>query len=99
QRILRLCQGMQVDDTEDAVEVALQRHPIADGAEIVAEMQIAGRLDAGEDAIHVVRPRGLERVRARCYRRSPRRRSSLPAQPESSLPAQPAGQILPVGGP
>ena len=28
----------------------LQPHPVADGAEIVAEVQVAGRLDAGEDA-------------------------------------------------
>ena len=42
-------QRMQVDDAIDAVVVVLQRDEFADGAEIVAEMQIAGRLDAGKD--------------------------------------------------
>ena len=32
--------------------VALQRDPIADRAKIVAKMQIAGRLDAGKNAVH-----------------------------------------------
>src|SRR5260370_930358 len=51
-RVLRQCQRMQVDDAEDAVVVALQRDPVSDGAEIIAEMQIAGGLDAREDAVH-----------------------------------------------
>jgi len=42
---------MHVDDAEDAVVVALERHPIADRAEVVAEVQIAGGLDAREDAV------------------------------------------------
>ena len=42
-------QRMQVDDAVDAVVAVLQRDEVADGAEIVAEMQIAGRLDAGKD--------------------------------------------------
>ncbi len=57
----RLCQGgrvlpggdrVQVDDAEDAVVPVLQRHPVADRAQVVAEGGHAGRLDAGEDALH-----------------------------------------------
>src|SRR5262245_24749773 len=51
-RVLRLGQRMQIDDTEDAVEILLQLHPVADGAEIVAEMQVTGGLDARKDAVH-----------------------------------------------
>lgn len=39
---------MQIDDAIDAVIVFLQRHELADRAEIVAEMEIACRLDAGK---------------------------------------------------
>ncbi len=42
-------QRMHVDDAVDAVIAFLQRHELADRAEIVAEMEIAGRLDAGEN--------------------------------------------------
>jgi hypothetical protein len=41
--------GMQVDDAIDAVVVLLQRHELSDGAEIIAEMEIAGGLDARKD--------------------------------------------------
>ena len=41
--------GMQIDDAINAVVVLLQRHEFADGAKIVAEMQVPGRLDARED--------------------------------------------------
>ena len=51
-RILRLGQRVQIDDAEDALVIVLQRDPVADRAEIIAEMQIAGRLDAGKDAVH-----------------------------------------------
>jgi hypothetical protein len=37
---------MQVDDAIDAVVALLQFHEPLDRAEIVAEMQVAGRLDA-----------------------------------------------------
>jgi hypothetical protein len=33
--------------------VVLQLHPVADGAEIVAEVQVPGGLDAGEDTLGV----------------------------------------------
>src|SRR6185437_11140968 len=51
-RILPGGNGVHVDDAIEAVELVLQLHPVADGAEIVAEMQVAGRLDAGKDAVH-----------------------------------------------
>jgi hypothetical protein len=37
---------MHVDDTIDAVVGFLHLHEVDDRAEIIAEMQIAGRLDA-----------------------------------------------------
>jgi hypothetical protein len=40
---------VQVDDAVDAVVLLLQGNELADGAEIVAEMEIARRLDAGKD--------------------------------------------------
>src|SRR5262249_16439183 len=56
--ILQLRQRMQIDDAEDALEIVLQRDPVADRAEIVAEMQIAGRLDAGKNSVHKASDRG-----------------------------------------
>src|SRR5205814_7803329 len=50
-RVLPGGDGVHVDDAIEAVELVLQLHPVADGTEIVAEMQVAGRLDAGEDAV------------------------------------------------
>src|SRR5260221_1250603 len=87
-RVLRQCQRMQVDDAEDAVVVALQRDPVSDGAEIIAEMQIAGGLDAREDAVHgavviaaaaaMVKPlRGAADASSRASRR---RRTGPPAR-------------------
>src|SRR5690606_14681406 len=40
-----------VDDAIDAVGAVLQGDEFADGAEIVAEMQVPGRLDAGKDEL------------------------------------------------
>ena len=42
---------VHVDDAIDAIVMILQRHEFRDRAEIVAKMQIAGRLDAGENAL------------------------------------------------
>src|SRR6516225_10454498 len=64
--ILRQGQGVQVDDAENAVVVVLQGDPVADGAEIVAEMQVAGRLNAGKDAVHST---SNLRCGQRCYPR------------------------------
>jgi hypothetical protein len=41
---------VEVDHAVKAIVLGLQRHEFGDGAEIVAEMQIAGGLDAGKDA-------------------------------------------------
>src|SRR5689334_4906009 len=51
-RVLRLGQRVQIDDAEDALVIVLQRDPVADRAEIIAEMKIAGRLNAGKNAVH-----------------------------------------------
>ena len=45
-------QRVQIDDAEDAFVIVLQRDPVADRAEVIAKMQIAGRLDAGKDSVH-----------------------------------------------
>ena len=42
-------QRMQVDHAIDAVGRVLQRDELLDRAEIVAEVEVARRLDAGED--------------------------------------------------
>src|SRR5260221_415346 len=44
----RLGDGVQVDHAIDAVVLVLQRDELRDGAEIIAEMQVAGRLHAGK---------------------------------------------------
>ena len=51
-RVLPDGDRVQIDDAEQALEVLLQTHPVADGAQVVAEMQVAGGLDAGEYAGH-----------------------------------------------
>ncbi len=48
-RILPDGDRVLVDDAIDAIVARLQLREAADGAEIVAEMQIAGRLDARKD--------------------------------------------------
>ena len=48
--------GVQIDDAVDALIVGLQADEVADGAEIVSEMEIARRLNAGKDAAHVSNP-------------------------------------------
>ena len=50
-RVLRHRDRVQVDDAIDAVEILLQLDEFDDRAEIVAEMQIAGGLHAGENAL------------------------------------------------
>ena len=42
--------GVQVDDAVDALVVVLDPHPVLQRTQIVADVQIAGRLDAGEDS-------------------------------------------------
>ncbi|MCY1236645.1 hypothetical protein D9M72_493110 [compost metagenome] len=60
---------VQVDDAVDAIVVFLQRHELADRTEIIAEMEIARRLNAGEyerlEFVHVVLNRLVEGPRAK----------------------------------
>ena len=42
--------GVQIDHAIEALVLGLERHEFGDGAEIIAEMEIAGRLHAREDA-------------------------------------------------
>ena len=47
---------MQIDDAENALVVALDLDPILQRSQVVSNMQIAGRLNAGKDAcFHVDR--------------------------------------------
>src|SRR5262245_42630341 len=47
-RILPYRHRVQVDDAVDAVVAVLQRDELHERAEVIAEVQIAGRLDAGK---------------------------------------------------
>ena len=49
-RILIHSDRVQIDDAADALVVALDFDPVLQGSQIVADVQIAGRLNAGEDA-------------------------------------------------
>src|SRR5439155_14328190 len=48
--LVRLRDGVQIDDREEAVVLMLQRNPVLDRAEIIADVQLARGLDAGGDA-------------------------------------------------
>ena len=50
--VLPLRDGVHVDHAIDALILALQVRPVADRAEIIAEMEVAGGLDARKDAVH-----------------------------------------------
>jgi hypothetical protein len=57
---------MHIDDAIDALEILLQRDPVLDRAEIVAECESARGLDAREDAFHEgSRSQRLTKSRAR----------------------------------
>ena len=47
-RVLRHRDGMQIDDTVDALVRLLQRHELRDRAEVISEMKVSGRLNAGK---------------------------------------------------
>ena len=49
---LRHCDGVQIDDAEEALVLTLQRHPVAQRAEIISQMNVAGWLGAAEDSFH-----------------------------------------------
>ena len=58
--LLPHCNGMQIDDAINAVETVLQLDEPLNRAEIIAEMEVAGRLHAGEDQffkLHLWSPR------------------------------------------
>ena len=42
---------MEVDHAVDAVVVVLQAHPVAQGADEVADVELSGRAHPGEDAL------------------------------------------------
>ena len=48
--VLQHGDGVQIDHAIEALMLGLERHEFGDGAEIIAEMQVAGRLHAREDA-------------------------------------------------
>ena len=50
-RVLPDGDRVQIHDAVDAGVRLLQRHELGDGAQIVAEMEIAGRLNAGKNAL------------------------------------------------
>jgi hypothetical protein len=52
-RVLGHGQGVQIDHTEDIVIFMLLRHPIFYRPQVIADMQISRRLDAGEDSFLV----------------------------------------------
>ena len=45
-------EGMQVDDAVEGVVVVLERHPVPEGPQVVAEGEVARRGDAGQDPFH-----------------------------------------------
>ncbi len=49
-RVLEHGDGVEIDHAIKALVLGLERHEAGDGAEIIAEMQIARRLNAGEHA-------------------------------------------------
>ena len=52
-------QGVQVDHAVEGVVGVLVGHPVAEGPQVVAEVEVAAGLDSGEDACHegvIVRP-------------------------------------------
>src|SRR3989442_1904208 len=52
--VVGLRDGVQVHDREQAIMLVLQLDPVLDGAEVVADVQLARGLDAGKDACHGV---------------------------------------------
>ena len=49
-RVLRNGDRVEVDDRMERVDLMLLLHPAADGADVVAEVLLARRLDSGENA-------------------------------------------------
>jgi hypothetical protein len=85
---LPLRDGVQIDHAIQALKAVLQLHPIAERAEVIAEMRAAARLNAGENSMHGLGPYqpGLmadppaRRKLERDDRRRHRQRSDSPGQ-------------------
>src|SRR5256712_14190875 len=60
-RVVGLGDGVQVHDAEQALVLVLQPHPVLHGTEIIADVQLARGLNAGEDARHGLTSYGRER--------------------------------------
>ena len=50
-RVNRQGDGVQIDDTEDVVVLRLGLRPVAQRAQVVTQVQVARRLNAGKDAL------------------------------------------------
>ena len=50
--VLPDCDGMHIDDAEDAFEIFLQGNPVTDCAKIVAKMKVTGGLSARKHTFH-----------------------------------------------
>ena len=85
-------QGVQVDDAVEGVVGVLVGHPIADGPQVVAEVEVAAGLDSGEHAGHewdIVRPGRGVRAPGTVHgarRRPPRPVASVPVTATVSTP-------------
>src|SRR5271166_1139656 len=95
-RILRLGKSMQVDDAENAFVMVLQCHPIADRSQVIAEVKVAGGLNARKNAIHLPsygdrasawRRRGASQAACRRSRPKSTRQSAIPKASASSAKA------------
>src|ERR1051325_5905438 len=60
-RIVALGDGVEIDDAEEAVVLGLETDPVLDRAEVVADVELVGRLDTAEDAFHSRRGHGATR--------------------------------------
>src|SRR5574341_1366323 len=86
-RLVRLGHGVQVHDAEEALMLSLERHPVLHRAQVVADVELAGGLDAGEDA----HKRTTLYTTTRRRHRGGRARRELPPQ-DSSRAAERMGR-------
>src|SRR5581483_6389913 len=82
-RVLLGGEGVEVDHAEEGVVLVLVRHPLAQGPDVVAEVDLARGLDAGEHAGHPLH--GRRPVSSiPCLMRSPRPSSRAPSTSSST---------------
>ena len=79
----RLRQGVEIRQEEQALALVLHRHPLLDRAEVVAEVEVAGRLDAGDDShvhsfVSAVRARRFSRVLISSSEKAPVTKQATP---------------------